>query len=362
MRIACVIDRFVAGKGGLEVWLAALASRLAGGGHEITLLSADRTPPRGPWLHRPLPARGLTRGGRIRDFAERARVECLRSSFDVVLGLRHCLSCDVYAPHGGSVESTRAAHRRARRRPVPLLGRWRAFLALERSLLGGGAPPRLVIAVSESVRRDLAGRYPGVADRIRVVPNGVDLSRFRPGDREKARARLAPGGGGVVLFLAANPRLKGWRHAREAFRKLHREGAASTLLVAGGAPGRLPPGGRYLGFLERPEEVLRAADVLLQPTYHDPFPLATLEALACGTPVVTTEQNGALDHVGRDGPVRAVSDPADVDGLAAAARELLETAPREEARTRAEEFPRERSLAAAESLLTKEPYGGGSDL
>jgi UDP-glucose:(heptosyl)LPS alpha-1,3-glucosyltransferase len=342
MRIAFVVDRFRAGKGGLERWLGAFGEHLAAHGDDLFLVSMDRAAPP-PFTHVWIAPRGISRVGRDRGFAEAAAAACATAGFSAVVGLRHCLSCTVYVPHGGSAAATFAGRRGS--------ARARNFVALERALLEGPAPPRRVIAVSESVRRDLAARYPGIGAAIRVVPNGVDLHRFNPEGRERARAALAPEGGRVLLFLAANPRLKGVATAKRVFEVLRQRGVADRLLLAGGRPGRLPDGARWLGALTWPEEAYRAADLLLLPTRYDPFPLSLLESLACGTPVATTEANGALDHVGRAGPVRAVADPGDVEGLARNAEGLLALAPRAAARAVAERFGLAASLDAAASII-----------
>jgi len=215
-------------------------------------------------------------------------------------------------------------------------------MELEAELLTGEDAPRTVVAVSKMVAADLALRYPSIEGRIVVVPNGVDLDRFSPAEREP---------GGVITFLAGNPRLKGVDVAVEVFRRLREAGLAESLIVAGGNPGGLSAG-KYVGATEHPERLLSETDLLLHPTRYDPFPLVVLEALACGTPVVTTERNGALDHVGRDGPVRAVADPTDIEAFVAAATELLKEAPRAAARSVAERFPVGESYAAAAALLT----------
>jgi UDP-glucose:(heptosyl)LPS alpha-1,3-glucosyltransferase len=344
VRIAFVIDHYVPGKGGLERWIADLAEHLAAAGHDLHLVSGDPEAAPAPFTHHPIRARAITRSGRDREFAERARILCGAEGFDTVAGFRHLLSCDVYAPHGGSIDAAFAAHRAARRRPPFPSRRVNMFRRLERELLEGRNPPRAVLAVSNMVRDDLAGRYPKIADRIHVVPNGVDLDRFSPGGADRPD-------GGTLLFVAGNPRLKGWRFAREAFIRLKESGHAARLLVAGGDPGRLPDGAEYLGNLDRPEDAYRAADVLLHPTYYDPFPLVTLEALACGTPVVTTEHNGALAHLESDGPVAAVAGPGDVEGMVTHAARLLREKPRSQARQLAERFPIGKCLEATETLL-----------
>jgi len=350
MRIAFVLDHYVPGKGGLEAWVEALAGHLAAGGHELHLVSGARTVPDDRFRHHPIRVRGITRAGRDRDFAERARRLVNTAAFDTVLGFRHLLACDVYAPHGGAVADAFAAHREARgglRLPSP---RVRNFLRLERDLLLGPAPPRTVIAVSDLVRDDLVRRYPGIAGRLRVVPNGVDVDRFSPAGRAAARASFgvdAP----TALFVAGNPRLKGWRFARDAFVRLRGEGVLVHLLVAGADPGARPEGARYLGCLDDPVAAYRAADVLLQPTYYDPFPLTTLEALSCGTPVATTRRNGAVAHLGAGGAVRAVEHPSDVEGLAREAANLVAEAPRAAARQAAEKFPLSRCFEAVTRIL-----------
>jgi UDP-glucose:(heptosyl)LPS alpha-1,3-glucosyltransferase len=340
MRIAFVIDHYRPGKGGLEVWLAGITEFLTSAGDEVTFVTQETLPPR-----------GRSRAARDRDFAERAREHTRAAGFDAVVGLRHCLSCDIYAPHGGSVAAGFDAHRRAKLLPSLPSAKVRNFLALERELLTGETPPRAILAVSEMVQRDLAERYPEARGRIRVVPNGVDLTRFSPDGRDDARRSLGVADRKVLLFLAGNPKLKGLRSVKEVFRLLRAENDQVILLTAGGDPGRLPAGGRYLGFLDDPEEALRAADVLLHPTWYDPFPLVVLEALACGTPVVTTELNGALDHLGRDGPIRAARDPDDTGKLADLTAELLATAPRADALRIAAGYPVTKSYRTTRDLI-----------
>jgi len=350
MRIAFVLDRYTPGKGGLKQWIADLADHLLSTGHEPHLVSGDPAVSDPRFVHHPIRPRGLTRPVRDRDFAERARMLVKTEAFDRVLGFRHLLSCYVYAPHGGSVAEAFAAHREAKGGIGFPSARLRSFRRLEHDLLLGPEPPRAVLAVSEMVRDDLLCHFPGLGARIEVIPNGVDLDRFSPEGRDAARERLGVDGG-VALFLAGNPRLKGWRFARDAFVGLRGQGVLSHLLVAGGDPGSLPAGARFLGRLDDPADAYRAADVLLQPTFYDPFPLTTLESLACGTPVATTERNGAVSHLAQSKTVRAAGHPKDVGGLARNAADLVAASPREAARQAAEGFPVEACLEAATALI-----------
>jgi UDP-glucose:(heptosyl)LPS alpha-1,3-glucosyltransferase len=68
----------------------------------------------------------------------------------------------------------------------------------------------------------------------------------------------------------------------------------------------------------------RAAAALVHPTYYDPCSLVTLEALACGLPVVTTAHNGAAELIAGTGAGAVVASPDDVPELARALRRVLE--------------------------------------
>src|SRR5207244_5674592 len=62
---------------------------------------------------------------------------------------------------------------------------------------------------------------------------------------------------------------------------------------------------RFLGYYPDLRDCYWSSDFFVQPTYYDPCSLVVLEALACGLPVITTEQNGASELMsnGREGYV-----------------------------------------------------------
>ena len=84
-------------------------------------------------------------------------------------------------------------------------GSYALHIALERELLTGDAPPRAILAVSEMVRRDLIERFPVVADRIVVIPNGVDLERFSPASRGHTGRTSGSRETGSCCFSPATP-------------------------------------------------------------------------------------------------------------------------------------------------------------
>jgi len=96
----------------------------------------------------------------------------------------------------------------------------------------------------------------------------------------------------------------------------------ATLLVAGAGKARGLPASAQTQFLGevvgQMRDLMEAADVFVLPTIYDPFSNASLEAMAAGLPVITTEANGFAEIMrpGEDGEV--LRTPADVDGIAAA--------------------------------------------
>ncbi len=233
---------------------------------------------------------------------------------------------DLLDAHFGFPEGA-AAVRLGRELGVPVVMTLRGT---ERRFFGKGARGRImarairsadaVIAVSRSLG-DLARRAGAACDRVRVIGNGVDAERFRPGDRAEARRRLGlPREGEVVLSVGALIERKGHHHLIRMFRRIDRERPGATLLVVGdgpwrarlrrraereGAAGRV----RFAGLLDRDALVAayRAADLLALASSFEGWANVLLEALACGVPVVATDVGAAREVV--NGPELGVVVP-----------------------------------------------------
>lgn len=147
------------------------------------------------------------------------------------------------------------------------------------------------------------------ADRskLHVLRNGVDLERFVPETRSAARERLGLAIDGRYLLMVANlVELKGHHIAIEALAQL----PGVTLLIAGAGPEQptLKALADRLGVAEHvhwagvvPQDELRwwysAADALALCSSREGWPNVLLEAMACGTPVLTTNVSGTPDMV-----------------------------------------------------------------
>ncbi len=177
-------------------------------------------------------------------------------------------------------------------------------------------------------------------DRVHPLPGGVDLQRFRPApDREAVRRRLSlPAGGPILLTVRRLAPRMGLEDLLGACALL--ADLAPWLVVVGQGP--LAPSlqrtAETLGVAARtrfagavaPENLpdyYQAADVFVLPTLTlEAFGLVTLEALACGTPVVATRAGANPELLAPLDPELLVpmSDPA---ALAQALRSLLQRGP-----------------------------------
>lgn len=171
-----------------------------------------------------------------------------------------------------------------------------------------------VIAASEHERQGLVEQYGARRDRIAVVPCGVDLSLFEPGDREAACARLDLSGD-VLLFVGRMDPIKGVDLLLRAVALLKERPNLSLVLVGGSAA---EPELKRTGDLAQslgighlvhfrgsvPQEDLadyyRAATVTIVPSHYESFGLVPMESLACGTPVIGSLVGG-LPTVVHDG-------------------------------------------------------------
>ena len=171
----------------------------------------------------------------------------------------------------------------------------------------------------------LVNRYAADPAKVSVVPPGVDLEVFTPGDRLAARAAVGlPAGARVLLFVGRIQPLKAPDLLVRIARRLldrHPEWTPDDLVVAivGGPSGSglehpeslaeltaslgLAAYVRFVPPVPRPllAQWYRAADLVAVPSYNESFGLVAIEAAACGTPVVAARVGGLPTAVGDGG-------------------------------------------------------------
>ncbi|MCX6020414.1 MAG: glycosyltransferase [Chloroflexi bacterium] len=170
-----------------------------------------------------------------------------------------------------------------------------------------------IIAPSPQERRAAMQLYAAPAGRVEVIPCGVDLERFSPGDRRMARRSLGLGDERLLLFVGRLEPLKGLDILVGAL-PLLQEAAPTRLLVVGGDAQserefrRIQRQAGELGVTDQitfagsvPHDALpayyRAADVCVAPSYYESFGMAAVEAMACGIPVVAARAGGLQSTV-----------------------------------------------------------------
>lgn len=342
MKIALIRRQFSA-TGGAELYLQRLQERLAQQGHEVHLF-AERWAgvPDRVCLH-PVKIAG-SRAVRPWRFAQAVQQLLSGLEFDCVFSLERTLLQDVYRA-GDGVHRVWLERRRQFapwwRRPLIGLGAFhRHLLRLEEQTFSR-RNTRRVIVNSEMVRREILANFQFPDDRIHLVRNGIEVNRFRSGDRAKTRAQfgigqdeyllLFAGSGwerkGLAYVLAAMTRIQ--RHvgpdrqgsgenraAATEFPGLAQKRAVKLLVVGKGRrPRRVPPGVIFAGPMAGIEHACAAANVLVFPPIYEPSSNVVPEALAAGLPVVTTAQNGAAEILEPNVTGTVLPSPADIDGM-----------------------------------------------
>ena len=191
---------------------------------------------------------------------------------------------------------------------------WISFRLERRSLVTA----RAIIANSKMVQRDLGRFHPDCRDKMRVIHNGVDQTRFTWSNEPQSAVRARLGWkeeGEHMLLVGSGPR-KGIATAilllaRRASRSKGSLEPLPTLHIVGSdGPSKYQKLMRQLdvcdlikfhGPRNAMEDWYHAADVMVLPTVYDPCSNATLEALACGCPVITTDTNGASEAIAFSG-------------------------------------------------------------
>ena len=355
MRVGLIHMRH-ARTGGTERYLDQLSTYLAEAGHEPVIVcrsheQASHEAVRFEVL-RPL---ALGRAQRLMTFARAVERHVAETAYDVVFGLGKTWTHDVTRLGGGLHATYIERAHRATERPIE---RWvgfsswknRAALAIEQRALAPDAV-RKVITNSEFVRRDVEARYGVAPETIEVVYNGVDHERFHPGLRSGAGAELRHSlefqpEDLVLLFLGTGYGRKGLDLVLEAFARVAPERPEARLMVVGYDSRRrefeerareleLDGKTRFLGGRRDAEACYGAADLYTLPTRYDPFANSTLEALAVGLPVITSDANGGSELLtaGVEGSVVSADDATagarecSITELESAYREWLDPRP-----------------------------------
>jgi glycosyltransferase involved in cell wall biosynthesis len=202
--------------------------------------------------------------------------------------------------------------------------------------------------VAVSPRFEASYRDAGLPpDKFRLIPNGVDLDRFRPAtdaDRMYLRRQLGlPVDSPIVLFVGFFSHEKCPDLLFDAWTDTFDSAPKSSLVIVGASQSdyyeidpamadRVRADSVRLGCADRLqlvehtssiEQYYRAADIFVLPSKREGLPNALLEAMACGLPSIVSRLPGVTDSVVTDGVDGVLVEPGDRRALAASLRTLL---------------------------------------
>jgi len=198
-----------------------------------------------------------------------------------------------------------------------------------------------VCAVSRDLAEEVVRDWRVPSDRVRWIPNGVDLDAFGGDDRsEELRGELGLSPGDLVVMNTGGFRaIKDHATLLRAFTEVLRSEPRARLLLIGQGGANDPRAGldreaeslgigaavRFAGVRTDIPRLLRTCDVYVNSSRYEGMSNTILEAMAAGRPVVATAVGGNPDLVG-DGVTGYLVPPGDPDAMARRVLELLRVA------------------------------------
>lgn len=182
--------------------------------------------------------------------------------------------------------------------------------------------------------RDVLIRDEGVTPaRIVVIPNGIDIARFRPGLDGRSRREFGIASGDVVVGAVGRfSAEKAFHLLLSAVAELRHEQVPIHLLLIGDGPERrrledetvrlaIEPFVHFLGMQTEVQPLYALTDIFVLPSLHEAAPMTLLEAMACGCAVIATRRGGAPEMV-EHGQSGLLVEPGQVSALVEAIRSL----------------------------------------
>lgn len=207
-----------------------------------------------------------------------------------------------------------------------------------------------VTAVSDDLKKSTYQQFE-ITREIEVIPNFIDLERFKKQKKEHFKMAIAPNNEKILIHTSNFRKVKRIEDVVKVFAEVHKQ-IPSKLLLVGDGPERagiermcrqldIADAVRFLGKLDAVEEVLSVSDLFIMPSEKESFGLAALEAMACEIPVISSNAGG-LPELNVNGVSGFLSPVGDIDDMVKNALFVLkdENLPvfKKQAKERAAEF------------------------
>lgn len=209
-----------------------------------------------------------------------------------------------------------------------------------------------VTAVSNYLRDETYQQF-DITREIEVIPNFIDLERFRKTEKSHFKKALCPNGEKILVHVSNFREVKRVSDTVEIFYHVLENGVPANLLLVGDGPDRqkvetrcrelkICDKVRFLGKQEKIEDILSIADLFLIPSGSETFGLAALEAMSCSVPVISSNIGG-LPELNLHGETGYLCDLGDTVAMGEYAVSVLNDTKlhkqlSDNARKRAEEF------------------------
>jgi len=189
-----------------------------------------------------------------------------------------------------------------------------------------------ITTVSEDLKKDTLEHFK-IKSPIEVIPNFIDLNRFKKQPKEHFRKAICPNNERLVVHTSNFRKVKRVQDVLKVFCRV-RQVIPARLLLIGDGPERAemeelsrnicaPEDVRFLGKLEQVEEVLSLSDLFLMTSEKESFGLAALEAMACEVPVISTNAGG-LPELNAHGQSGFLCDVGDIDDMVEKSMHILD--------------------------------------
>lgn len=322
MKLALIRRQFSA-TGGAELYLQRLLQALVKGGHEPHLFAESWDGQlEGVQLHA-VPVGG-DRTQRPTRFADAVAAELTKHSFDVVFSLERTHHQDVYRAGDGVHRvwlQRRQQFAQWWRAPFVCAGRFHRNMMKLEARTFDPANTHHVIVNSDMVRREILEHFHFPANRIHLVRNGIDLDRYRRGQRTATRERFGiKPDDTLLLFVGSGWERKGLRFVLRAFHRLKAPRVKLLVVGKGKPPFAVPEGTIFAGPMADVENAYAAADLLVFLPIYEPSSNVVAEALVSDLPVITSSLNGASEIITPRKNGTVIADPRDTDAVVEAIR------------------------------------------
>jgi D-inositol-3-phosphate glycosyltransferase len=312
--------------GGMNVYICELARALGGIGHHVDVYTRAHDPRDDVWEFLAPNVRLIhIQAGPVEDMGKLAQYEHLESFVCGLETFRNSEGIKYDLIHSHYWLSARAGLVLSKLWEVPHLVMFHTLGKVKNRLMQAQVDPQLrldaeqnivhetdlIIAATRNEKNDLISLYKAAADKIKVIPCGVNTELFFITSRAEVEAELCLSSAPKALFVGRLEKLKGLDNLLKAVSLL--EGDMELLVVGGddyskGERKRLKKMSEKLGISDKvkfygavKQSVLvkyyNAASVCIVPSYYESFGMVILESMACGTPVISGRVGVAPDII-----------------------------------------------------------------